>query len=110
MGLDQHRAQVTADWLDTETGEVSRARVAPADRAGVRRVLERFGGCELEGALGATTGWGVVGGGRRRAGGSWRRACGEWGRRCIWLSRPSPPHDAGTRSAPRTIAPTRAIC
>src|SRR3954471_21281979 len=60
MGLDQHRAQVTADWLDTETGEVSRARVAPADRAGVRRFLERFGGCELEVALEATTGWRFV--------------------------------------------------
>jgi hypothetical protein len=22
MGLDQHRAQIAADWLDTETGEV----------------------------------------------------------------------------------------
>ena len=21
MGLDQHRAQITAEWLDTETGE-----------------------------------------------------------------------------------------
>jgi hypothetical protein len=30
MGLDQHRAQITADWLDSETGEVKRARVAPA--------------------------------------------------------------------------------
>ena len=36
MGLDQHRAQITAEWLDTETGEVSRARVMPADRDGVR--------------------------------------------------------------------------
>ena len=44
MGLDQHRAQVTADWLDTETGEVSRARVTPADRVGVRRFLARFAG------------------------------------------------------------------
>src|SRR3954453_3575350 len=60
MGLDQHRAQVTADWLDTETGEVSRARVAPADRAGVRRFLERFGGDELEVALEATAGWRFV--------------------------------------------------
>ena len=34
MGLDQHRAQITADWLDTASGEVSRARVVPADRAG----------------------------------------------------------------------------
>ena len=39
MGLDQHRAQITAEWLDTETGEVSRARVTPADRAGVAAVL-----------------------------------------------------------------------
>src|SRR5215218_4362925 len=60
MGLDQHRAQLTADWLDTASGEVSRARVAPADRAGVRRFLERFGGCELEVALEATTGWRFV--------------------------------------------------
>jgi len=36
MGLDQHRAQITAEWLDTSTGELSRTRIAPADRAGVR--------------------------------------------------------------------------
>ena len=60
MGLDQHRAQITADWVDTSTGEVSRARVAPADRAGVRRFLERFGDQELEVALEATTGWRFV--------------------------------------------------
>ena len=44
MGLDQHRAQVTAEWLDTVTGEIGRARVAPAHRAGVRRFLGRFAG------------------------------------------------------------------
>jgi transposase len=60
MGLDQHRAQITAEWIDTETGEVSRSRVAPADRAGVRRFLERFAGRELEVALEATTGWRFV--------------------------------------------------
>jgi transposase len=60
MGLDQHRAQVTADWLDTVTGEVRRGRVSPADRAGVRRFLERFRGEELEVALEATTGWRFV--------------------------------------------------
>jgi transposase len=59
-GLDQHRAQITADWLDTETGEVKRGRVAPADRAAVRRFLERFRGQELEVALEATTGWRFV--------------------------------------------------
>ena len=60
MGLDQHRAQITADWLEAETGEVKRARVAPADRAGVRRFFERFRGHELEVALEATTGWRFV--------------------------------------------------
>jgi len=60
MGLDQHRAQITGDWLVTETGEVKRGRVAPADRAGVRRFLERFRGEELEVALEATTGWRFV--------------------------------------------------
>src|SRR3954447_15045275 len=56
MGLDQHRAQITADWLDTETGEVSRARVTPAHRDGVRAFLGRFAGQQLEVALEATTG------------------------------------------------------
>ena len=42
MGLDQHRAQITAEWLDTATGEVGRARVTPANRADVRRFLARF--------------------------------------------------------------------
>jgi transposase len=60
MGLDQHRAQITAEWLDTETGEVSRARVSPADRSGVRRFLTRFEGRHLEVALEATTGWRFV--------------------------------------------------
>jgi transposase len=60
MGLDQHRAQITAEWIDTETGEVSRSRVAPADRASVRRFLGRFSGRELEVALEATTGWRFV--------------------------------------------------
>ena len=57
MGLDQHRAQITAEWVDTAAGEISRARVAPADRAGVRRFLSRFCGRRLEVALEATTGW-----------------------------------------------------
>src|SRR5215207_3951021 len=60
MGLDQHRAQITAEWIDTSTGEVARARVAPAHREAVRRFLGRFGGRELEGALEATTGWRFV--------------------------------------------------
>jgi transposase len=60
MGLDQHRGQITAEWLDTATGEVARARVAPAHREPVRWFLQRFEGLELEVALEATTGWRFV--------------------------------------------------
>jgi transposase len=60
MGLDQHRAQITAEWLDTGTGEISRRRIAPADRGGVRRFAARFRDHELEVALEATTGWRFV--------------------------------------------------
>jgi transposase len=60
MGLDQHRAQITAEWIDTDTGEISRTRVAPADRVAVRRFLGRFAGRQLEVALEATTGWRFV--------------------------------------------------
>jgi transposase len=57
MGIDQHRAQITAEWIDLVSGEISRGRVRPADRAGVRRFLARFAGRRLEVALEATTGW-----------------------------------------------------
>ena len=57
MGVDQHRAQITAEWIDLASGEISRARVRPADRAGVRRFLARFAVQQLEVALEATTGW-----------------------------------------------------
>jgi transposase len=60
MGLDQHREQITAEWIETSTGELSRRRVTPAHRAGVRRFLERFDEHELEVALEATTGWRFV--------------------------------------------------
>ena len=68
MGLDQHRAQITAEWLDTETGELSRRRVSPAHRVGVRRFCEEFRGRELEVALEATTGWRFVAEELRRVG------------------------------------------
>jgi transposase len=60
MGLDQHRGQITGEWIDTETGEVQRTRVTPGDRAAVRRFCECFRGRELEVALEATTGWRFV--------------------------------------------------
>jgi transposase len=60
MGLDQHRAQITAEWIDTGTGEIARTRIAPADRDGVRAFAARFRGQQLEVALEATTGWRFV--------------------------------------------------
>jgi transposase len=60
MGLDQHRGQITAEWIETASGEVSRARIVPAHREAVRRFFERFRGRELEVALEATTGWRFV--------------------------------------------------
>ena len=60
MGLDQHRAQITAEWIDTDSGEIGRARVSPALREDVRGFLARFAGQELEVALEATTGWRFV--------------------------------------------------
>jgi transposase len=60
MGLDQHRGQITAEWIDTATGGVSRARVAPAHREPVRRFLHRFVDADLDVALEATTGWRFV--------------------------------------------------
>ena len=60
MGLDQHRAQISAEWLDAETGEICRRRVRPADREGFRRFLDRFEGRQVEAALEATTGWRFV--------------------------------------------------
>jgi transposase len=60
MGLDQHRAQISAEWIETITGEVSRARIVPADRGGVREFFARFRDEGLEVALEATTGWRFV--------------------------------------------------
>jgi transposase len=60
MGMDQHRAQISAEWIDTVTGEVFRARIMPADRAGVRKFLTQFKNADLEVALEATTGWRFV--------------------------------------------------
>ena len=99
MGLDQHRAQITAEWIDTDTGEVSRARVAPALRPEVRRFVKRFAGQRLEVALEATTGWRFVVEELRAIGAD------------VHLAEPRrPPRGAATRGAPRPTAPTLVIC
>src|SRR3954454_18667445 len=99
MGLDQHRAQITADWLDTSTGETGRARVAPAHRAGVRRFVERFRDQQLEVALEATTGWRFVVEELRRVG-----AVVHLAERAETAAR------RGNKKRARTIARTPGIC
>ena len=41
-GLDVHRKQITFDYLDTETGQVRRGQISPADRAHPRAWLARW--------------------------------------------------------------------
>jgi hypothetical protein len=60
-GLDIHRKQITFDYLDTETGEVKRGQVTPADRAHLRAWLARFAGRgDVAFALEGCTGWRYV--------------------------------------------------
>jgi len=55
-GFDVHRAQITFDALDGETGELTRGRIA-ADPGAVRGWVERFGEREVHVAVEACTGW-----------------------------------------------------
>jgi transposase len=55
-GFDVHRAQITFDALDQQTGEVSRGRI-PARPEAVRAWAGRFAGAELHVAFAACTGW-----------------------------------------------------
>ena len=56
LGLDVHRAQITFDALDVETGEVQAGRVRPANRDTFAGFLGRFDGAELVAAVEAMTG------------------------------------------------------
>ena len=60
-GLDIHRKQVTFDYPGTETGQVRRGQVSPADRAHLRAWLARFHGRDdVAFALEGCTGWRYV--------------------------------------------------
>src|ERR1039457_455771 len=60
-GLDIHRKQLTFDYLDTVTGEVKRAQIAPADRGHLRAWLARFAGRDdVAFAMEGCTGWRYV--------------------------------------------------
>jgi transposase len=55
-GFDVHRAQITFDALDRETGEVERGRMRATPEA-VRRWAAPFAGAEVHVAVEACTGW-----------------------------------------------------
>ena len=61
-GLDIHRKQITFDCLDTETGELQRGRIAPADRQHLADWLARrlAGYTEVHVAFEGCTGWRYV--------------------------------------------------
>lgn len=61
-GLDIHRKQLTFDYVDTDTGELQRGRIAPADREHFAGWLERrfAGRGDVEFALEGCTGWRYV--------------------------------------------------
>src|SRR3954470_17502846 len=58
-GFDVHRAQITFDALDTETGEVTRGRI-DSTPAAVGRWVARFSGRDIPAAVEACTGWLLV--------------------------------------------------
>jgi transposase len=66
-GFDIHRAQITFDALDTETGEVLTGRI-PATPGAVVEWVGRFPGREVHVALEACTGWFFVARALERAG------------------------------------------
>jgi transposase len=68
-GFDVHRAQITFDYLDTDSGETSTGQIRPATRQALRAWLSRFTGCsDVAFAVEACTGWRFVVEELRRAG------------------------------------------
>src|SRR6266498_4700351 len=60
-GFDVHRAQITFDYLDTDSGEVSAGQIRPATRPALRNWLERFAGRnDVAFAVEGCTGWRFV--------------------------------------------------
>jgi transposase len=59
-GFDVHRKQITFDYVDTETGSISRGEIRPGDRGRLRGWLQPLRGQQAAFALEATTGWRLV--------------------------------------------------
>ena len=65
MGLDQHRAQITAEWIDTNMAEIG--------RGGWRPRIESPSVGFWRGSVASSSRWRWR---RRPGGGSWPRSCG----------------------------------
>src|SRR5713226_6726267 len=60
-GFDVHRAQITFDYLDTDTGEVTRGEIRPATRSVLQSWFGRFAGrADVALAVEGCTGWRFV--------------------------------------------------
>jgi transposase len=59
-GFDVHRRQVTFDWVDRDSGEARRGRVAPATRVALRGWLGELPCAEGAFAVEGCTGWRFV--------------------------------------------------
>lgn len=59
-GLDIHRKQITFDWVDHDTGEVGRGRIAPATREVFASWLGSLPAGDAAFAVEACTGWRFV--------------------------------------------------
>jgi transposase len=59
-GLDVHRAQITFDYVDLDTGRVETGRIEPATRSEFREWLSRFEGADAVFATEGCTGWRFV--------------------------------------------------
>jgi transposase len=59
-GLDVHRRQVTFDWVDRDSGQAHRGRIAPATRAALRGWLSELPNPEGAFAVEGCTGWRFV--------------------------------------------------
>jgi len=68
-GVDVHRKQLTFDYVEQETGQWERGRIAPADRQHLAGWLTRFEGVEdVQFAMEGCTGWRYVAEEMRAAG------------------------------------------
>jgi transposase len=60
LGLDVHRAQITFDALDSETGEVRTGKVRPGNGHALRLFLQGLDGAAVVATVEAMTGWRFV--------------------------------------------------